>query len=268
MHCNFVASRAAAFFIASFAVVVLASCQTVSAVEKILLAEGLNNPESAVVGEDGRIYVTITGKPDADADGQVVAIQDGKATVIAQGMSDPRGIGRKGKQFFIADKTKVWRIDDAGQLSVFADTDAFPVKPFFLNDIEVGPDGDVYVSESGTFVANGAVYRIKPDGKVSTVCDTKTLPGSRARTVCWPMVRIICSWPTSPAAECIASIWPSGPESKSPRASAAPMAWCAMRREESTSATCAAAKSSGSTVRRKARRLCRGFQIGSRYRAG
>ena len=41
MHCNFVASRAAAFFIASFAVVVLASCQTVSAVEKILLAEGL-----------------------------------------------------------------------------------------------------------------------------------------------------------------------------------------------------------------------------------
>ena len=72
MHRNFVASRAAAFFVVCFAVVVLVNCQAALAVEKILLAEGLNNPESAVVGADGRIYVTITGKPDADADGRVV----------------------------------------------------------------------------------------------------------------------------------------------------------------------------------------------------
>jgi streptogramin lyase len=158
------------------ALATMVCCQAAAAVEKILLIEGLNNPESAVVGADGRIYVTITGKPDADDDGQVVAIENGKSTVIAKGMSDPRGIGRKGKEFFIADKTKVWRIDESGKLSVFADTDAFPVKPHFLNDIEVAPDGNVYVSESGTFVANGAIYRITPDGKVSTVCDTKSLP--------------------------------------------------------------------------------------------
>jgi streptogramin lyase len=171
---NFFGSRLPAA--GAFAVVVLVCCRPAFSVEKILLIEGLNNPESAVVGADGRIYMTITGKPDADDDGQVVAIENGNSTVIAKGMNDPRGIGRKGKDFYIADRYKVWRIDDEGNLSVFADTDAFPVKPHFLNDIEVGPDGNVYVSESGTFSGNGAIYRITPDGKVSTVCDTKSLP--------------------------------------------------------------------------------------------
>ncbi len=171
-----VAARAVMIRFAGCVAILASLAHVAAAVEKIVLAEGLNNPESAVVGEDGRIYVTITGKQDADEDGQVVTIENGKATVIAKGMSDPRGIGRKGKELFVADKTKVWRIDGDGKLSVFADTSAFPNKVYFLNDIEIGPDGDVFVSESGTFVANGAVYRIKPDGKVSTVCDTKTLP--------------------------------------------------------------------------------------------
>ncbi len=162
--------------VGTFALLVAVCCQPARGVEKIVLAEGLNNPESAVVGEDGRIYVTITGKPDAGDDGEVVVIENGKATAIAKGMNDPRGIDAKGKELYVADRYKVWRIDGDGKLSVFADTSAFPVKPFFLNDVEIGLDGDVLVSESGTFVANGAVYRIKPDGKVSVVCDTKTIP--------------------------------------------------------------------------------------------
>jgi sugar lactone lactonase YvrE len=153
-----------------------ANVQQAAAGEKVLIAEGLNNPESAVVDEEGRIYVTITGKPDAEDDGQVVVIEDGKPKVIAQGMNDPRGIARKGKEFFVADKLKVWKIDADGKATVLADTDAFPVKPRFLNDVEITPDGDVLVSESGSFVANGAIYRIKPDGKVSVVADTKTAP--------------------------------------------------------------------------------------------
>jgi len=156
--------------------IAIAACSVSDAAEKTVLAEGLNNPESAVVGADGKIYVTITGKPDAGDDGQVVVIEDGKATVFAKGLSDPRGIDRKGNEFYVADKFKVWRIDESGKATVFADSDAFPVKPRFLNDIEIDANGDVLVSESGTFVGNGAVYRIKPDGKVSTVCDTKTLP--------------------------------------------------------------------------------------------
>ncbi|HVU86538.1 MAG TPA: SMP-30/gluconolactonase/LRE family protein [Gemmataceae bacterium] len=158
------------------ALLALGRCSTATAAEKVLLAEGLNNPESAVVGEDGRIYVTITGKPDSKDDGQVVVIEDGKATVIAEGMNDPRGIDHRGKELFVADKLKVWRIDENAQASVYVDTDAFPVKPRFLNDVEVGPDGDVYISDSGSFTGNGVIFRIGPKKEVTVVCDTKTAP--------------------------------------------------------------------------------------------
>ncbi len=146
-----------------------------AAAEKTLLASDLNNPESAVAGEDGRIYVTITGKPNVD-DGQVVVIDGGAVRVIAEGLSDPRGIDRKGDDLYVADLTKVWRIDAAGSATVLADTDAFPVKPRFLNDIEIAPNGDVYVSDSGTFTGNGVIFRITPDQKVSVVADTRTAP--------------------------------------------------------------------------------------------
>jgi sugar lactone lactonase YvrE len=159
--------------LAMLALVALAP--TASSAEKVTLAEGLNNPESAVVGADGRIYVTITGKPNVD-DGEVVAIEDGKARVIAKGMSDPRGIARKGDTLIVADLTKVWKIDASGTASVLADTDAFPVKPRFLNDVEVAANGDVFVSDSGTFTGNGGVFRITTAGAVSTVIDAKSAP--------------------------------------------------------------------------------------------
>lgn len=148
---------------------------TASAAEKVLLTEGLNNPESAVTGADGRIYVTITGKPNVD-DGEVAVIEGEKVRVVAKGMSDPRGIAHKGDNLFVADLTKVWKIDSNGTASVFADTDAFPVKPRFLNDVEVGTNGDVFVSDSGSFTGNGAVFRITPEGKVSVVIDAKSAP--------------------------------------------------------------------------------------------
>src|SRR5262249_34672884 len=136
-----------------------------SAAEKVLLAEGLNNPESAVAGAGGRIYVTLTGKPSVD-DGEVAVIGEGKARVIAKGFSGPQGIDRQGDTLYVADLTKVWKIDPDGKASVLADTDAFPNKPRFLNDIEIDTEGNVLVSESGTFSGNGAIYRVTPDGKV------------------------------------------------------------------------------------------------------
>lgn len=174
-HRNLLKILAACLAVAP-AILALGSSSMATAAEKVLLAEGLNNPESAVIGEDGRTYVTITGKPDSTDDGKVVVIEDGKATVIAEGMSDPRGIDHRGKELFIADKLKVWRIDENGQASVYIDTDAFPVKPRFLNDVEVGPDGDVYISDSGSFTGNGVIFRISPKKEVTVVCDTKTAP--------------------------------------------------------------------------------------------
>jgi sugar lactone lactonase YvrE len=39
----------------------------------------------------------------------------------------------------------------------------------FLNGIAVAADGSIYVSGTGATDARGAVYRIAPDGTVSTI---------------------------------------------------------------------------------------------------
>ena len=150
------------------------------AAEKTLLVDGLENPESVVEGDDGRVYVTEIGKSDVNGDGRVIVIEDGKPKTFAKGLDDPKGIARKGKEFIVADKDKIRRIDSTGNASVLADASDFPVKPRFFNDIECGPEGDIFISDSGTFVTNGVVFRIKPTREISIVVDTKTLPGLKA----------------------------------------------------------------------------------------
>ena len=50
--------------------------------------------------------------------------------------------------------------------TVFAAADKFPTKPKFLNDICADEQGTLYVSDSGDLKgADGAVFRISPDGK-------------------------------------------------------------------------------------------------------
>jgi sugar lactone lactonase YvrE len=163
------ATVALSFTLAAFAPHILA------AAEKTPLASDLPNPESAVVGEDGKIYVTLTGKPNVE-DGSVAVIEDGKARVIATGMSDPRGIDRYNDTLIVADLKKVWKVGADGKATVLADTAAFPTAPRFLNDVEIADNGDAFVTDSGTFSGNGVIYRITPEGKVSVVADTKTAP--------------------------------------------------------------------------------------------
>jgi sugar lactone lactonase YvrE len=46
----------------------------------------------------------------------------------------------------------------------------FPRPPVFLNDLVVGPDGRLYVSDSGEFESvDGAIYRIHTDGRAETL---------------------------------------------------------------------------------------------------
>src|SRR5262245_31336667 len=107
----------------AFALIAAGSTRSANALDKVLLAEGLDNPESAVVGTDGKIYVTLIGKSNVDGDGQVVIIEEGKARPFAKGLNDPKGIGHRGSEFFVADKNRVWRIDATGAANVYADTD-------------------------------------------------------------------------------------------------------------------------------------------------
>ncbi len=142
------------------------------------LATGLVNPESAVVGFDGRVYLSEIGERDKDGDGRVAVISQGKVIPFATGMNDPKGIVSFRERLFVTDKTRVWMIDRDGKATVTTAKEAFPVEPLFLNDIAVDQVGNLYVSDSGLPTGGkGKVFRIGIDGEVSLVADEKTIPG-------------------------------------------------------------------------------------------
>ncbi len=131
---------------------------------------GLKNPESVVVA-DGRVYVSEIGEFGKDGDGDIAVIgADGKAKVFASGMDDPKGLAYSKGVLYVADKTRILKVGKDGKWSVFVAAEAFPAKPLFLNDLEFGKDGSLFVSDSGDLQGKGgAVYRVAVDGKVTTV---------------------------------------------------------------------------------------------------
>jgi sugar lactone lactonase YvrE len=158
----------------------LALAATAHAAEQQLLVKGLENPESVARGADGRLYVTVIGKSGTDGDGSVAVIEGDRAVTFAKGLDDPKGLVAHGDHLYVADKTRVWKIDSQGQATVYAEPAAFPWKPKFLNDIEASPTGDIYVSDCGTFVSDAAVFRITPKQEISVVVSQKTAPALKA----------------------------------------------------------------------------------------
>ena len=141
------------------------------------IVTGLKNPESVCIGADGRIYITCIGEFDKDGDGTVVVVVDGKAETFATGLDDPKGMVAVGKDLFVADKTRIWRIDAKGKARVHVAAEAFPMKPVFLNDIESDGKGTLYVSDSGDTKGKlGAIYKIDPRRKVTTLVAEATTP--------------------------------------------------------------------------------------------
>ena len=144
------------------------------------MVEGLKSPESVAVGPDGTIYVSEIGEFGKDGDGRIVTIKNGKIVPFVDGLDDPKGIVVFSKWLFVADVTKVLRIDlMSRKVELFAPANAFPTPPMFLNDITADPEsGTIYVSDSGDLKGHGgAVYRISPQGLVSTLVNEKNLPG-------------------------------------------------------------------------------------------
>lgn len=133
---------------------------------------GLKTPESVVQTKDGRIFVTEINGFDVDGDGQITVIENGQAKVFVTGLNDPKGIVAKGEDLYVTDKTKVLKITPQAEVTVFADTSAFPSVPEFLNDIELDTLGNLYVSDSGNNGVGAAIYKINPQGQVSVVINT------------------------------------------------------------------------------------------------
>ncbi len=143
------------------------------------LVSGLKSPESVVAVGD-KIYITEIGEFGKDGDGVVSVVENGKAVPFATGLDDPKGMVAHNKMLYVADKTRIWRIDGKGKATVHVPAEAFPTPPQFLNDLAIdGRSGVMYVSDSGDLKgAGGAVYSIAPKGgKPKLVVDAAKLPG-------------------------------------------------------------------------------------------
>ena len=132
---------------------------------------GLKMPESVLAAPDGRLYVSEIGEFGKDGDGQISVIgADGKAQAFAIGMDDPKGLAFSKGALYVADKTRILKVDKNGKWKAFAAAEAFPAKPQFFNDLTSDKSGNLYVSDSGDLKGTGgAVYRISPAGKVSAL---------------------------------------------------------------------------------------------------
>jgi sugar lactone lactonase YvrE len=158
----------------------IASPKLARAAEREVLASGLVNPESVAVADDGRIFVSIIGKNGTAGDGLIALIENGAAKTFATGLDDPKGITYSAGNLYAADNKRVWKIDASGAATVFAAEGDFPIKPRMLNDVAAGPNGDLFVSDSGTFFSEGAIFRITPKKEITVVVHQKQAPMLKA----------------------------------------------------------------------------------------
>lgn len=144
------------------------------------LAKGLKNPESVVMDTDGRVLVSVLGEFNKPGDGAVMLLTPGKATPLATGLDDPKGLALVGHDVFAADNQQIWRINPAGKKTVFVAAEAFDPRPTMLNDLAADEAGNLYVSDMGDMKnRTGGVYRVSPAGKATLLVDNKRQPELR-----------------------------------------------------------------------------------------
>jgi glucose/arabinose dehydrogenase len=133
------------------------------------LVSGLVNPASAAVGPDGALYITaeVPGKEEA----AVFVVKDGKAEVLATGLSSPGGIVAGKEALFVADGDRVWRITTKGKADLLAHPTVFRVPSLRLVDIDIDENGILYAT--GTAEGKrGVIFRITPTGQAVLAADS------------------------------------------------------------------------------------------------
>jgi len=139
--------------------------------------EPFHTPESVLATPGGVYYVSNIGGFGVDGDGTISKITGDVVSTFATGMNDPKGLTFSNGTIYVADKNQVLKVDSEGNVSIFVDSTAFPNIPKFLNDLAFDNNGNLFVSESGDFnTEDGSVFKITPDGNVSTFVDYKTSP--------------------------------------------------------------------------------------------
>ncbi len=139
------------------------------------------NPESAFSTSDGRIFVSEIGGFGVKNDGRILEIfQDGKVDVIASGLNDPKGLIVVDNIIYVTDVDEVKKVTFGGKVSVWLNSKNFPKKIAFLNDIAVGPNNFIYISDSGNRVngmrRGGAVFQVSTKKTVTILAQNKNNP--------------------------------------------------------------------------------------------
>ncbi|SNR43999.1 hypothetical protein SAMN04488009_1738 [Maribacter sedimenticola] len=106
-------------------------------------------PESITKGFNGNYYITLMNGKD-EGDGSVVQISTEGVTTFANGFNEPKGIVYLNNHLYFSDVTRIWKIDEQGNKSVFVDKDDFPKEVLYLNDVSINADGTgIYVADMG-----------------------------------------------------------------------------------------------------------------------
>lgn len=163
-------------------------------VTRLAIVTGFEIPESARYDPaSDRYYVSnVTGHPTAEDDTGFISLMDPDGVVTVRRWIDgrsasvtlnaPKGMAIVGSELWVADITLVRRFDRTSGVPAGA-IDLGPLGARFLNDVGAGPDGSVFVSDTG-FVFEGGrgslsgpqrIYRIDAAGRASVVIDDARL---------------------------------------------------------------------------------------------
>ena len=160
-------------------------------------------PESVTKGFGGKYYVTVMNSADKEGDAVIKMLDEGKVSVFAKGLNEPKGIAFTGDYLVTADQTQVMKIDSKGNVSILAEKKSFKREVSFLNDVAVSHDRKiVFVTDMGAISkmfdpdkerslwpleskqakelpAIGCVYQITLDGKITDAVSSgqKDVPG-------------------------------------------------------------------------------------------
>ena len=160
-----------------FPVIFFGCAQKPLNVKPVKTLKPFHTPESVLATPGGVYYVSNIGGFGVDGDGTISKVVNDSVTTFATGLNDPKGLAFKDGIIYAADKNQIRKIDAQGNVSIFVDSTAFPSVPKFLNDLAFDNLGNLFVSETGTLDStDGAVYKITPDGNVSTFIDYITTP--------------------------------------------------------------------------------------------
>ncbi len=143
--------------------------------DRVLAVEGLAGPEAVHWDADQDVWFisNFNGEASGDANGFVSKVASrGEVLELefmtgtdAHPLHGPRGMRIDGERLWVADADGLHAFDRrTGEHLEFIDFTAY--EPGFLNDVELGPEGSIYLTDTG----NARLFRVV-DGEISVVAD-------------------------------------------------------------------------------------------------